>query len=172
MPSQPNSLLEEFHEPLHPQLESYLHLFEITDVDRDAAHLLWTVLEPQIDGIVSRFYAKIRQSEIGFHISDGTVERLKKKQREHWTKLFSSKFDEDYSRSVRRIGIRHRDIELGSSWYVAGYMVFKMDIINAILHADVSMVQRGRLLRAAEKYVALDMVIALSAYDNAGGIVD
>jgi hypothetical protein len=172
LPSQPNSQLEDFREPLHPQIGSYLHLFEITDADKEAAHLLWTILDPQIEGIVSRFYAKIRQSEIGFHISDGIVERLKKKQREHWTKLFSSRFDEDYSRSVHRIGIRHRDIELGSSWYVTGYMVFKMDIVNAILHADISMVQKGRLLRAAEKFIALDMMIALSAYDNAGGIVD
>ena len=166
----PNRLLQDISEALHPQIEPYLDLLEITDADKDAARLLLMILGPQIDDIIDRFYSKIRQSEVGFYIPDSIVDRLKKKQRAHWAKLFSSKFDEDYSHSVHRIGIRHRDINLGSSWYVAGCMILKMDLINAILKADVAMIQKGRLLRAAEKYVALDMVIALSAYDS--GIVD
>ena len=75
-------------------------------------------------------------------------------------------------RSVRRVGIRHRDIKLGTAWYVAGYMVLKMEIVNCILKANIPLAQKGRMLRAAEKYIALDMVIALSAYDNEAGVVD
>jgi hypothetical protein len=164
--------LQSESEVLQPPGEVHRRFLEIDEADKVAARSLWAILSPEISDIVGRFYAKLRRSEIAFYISDDVVERLKEKQRAHWAKLFGSQFDDEYLRSVRRVGIRHREIRLGSAWYVAGYMVLKMDIINCILRAPIPTTQKGIFLKVAEKYVALDMVIALSAYDNEVGVVD
>ncbi len=156
----------------HPQLRKFAEFLDITDADRQQARLLWEILEPHIGAIVDRFYVKLQPTEIGHYVTGGQVERLKHKQRWHWEKLFASQFDDQYVCSVQRVGIRHRDLKLGSAWYVAGYILIKLDIIQAVLKTDLSMVEKGRLLRTVEKYVALDMTIALAAYENDCVIVD
>lgn len=156
----------------HSRLRKFLDFLEITEADKQQARVLWNILDPQIGEIIERFYLKIHGTEVGFHVSYDLVERLKIKQRRHWTKLFTSQFDEEYICSVQRVGIKHRDIKLGSAWYVAGYMAIKMDFILAVLKSEVPMAEKGRLLRVVEKYVALDMTIALSAYENDNAILD
>lgn len=156
----------------HPQVAKYIHFLEIVEADRQQAQRLWALIEPHIDGIIERFYAKLRVSAISAFITDDIVDSLKARQRKHWMRLFSSQFDQDYVFSVQRVGIRHRDINLGAAWYVAGYMALKMDFINAILKAELTAAEKGRLIKMVEKYVALDMTIALSAYEDDSYLVD
>lgn len=168
----PGQFLQVKEEAFLPHGESQTRFLEIAEGDKTVARSLWTLLSPQIGGIVDRFYAKLRRSEIAFHISDEMVERLKGKQRTHWARLFGSQFDQEYLRSVRRVGMRHREVKLGSAWYVAAYMILKMDIIDCILRANIPTAEKGSFIKVAEKYIALDMVIALSAYDNESGVID
>ena len=172
LPGERERVSQDDDKAARPSSEPHRRFLGIAKSDMEAARLLWAIVGPQIGGIVDRFYAKLRASHIPLRMSDEVVERLKAKQQAHWARLFSSQFDDDYMRSVRRVGIRHRDIKLGTAWYVAAYMVLKMEIVNCILKANIPLAQKGRMLRAAEKYIALDMVIALSAYDNAAGVVD
>lgn len=153
-------------------LKRYLRFLDISDADAPHARALWRILEPHIAEIVERFYARIRQTEVGFHVSTEMVERLQVRQKEHWAKLFASEFDESYAASVQRVGIRHRDIKLSAAWYVAGYMSLKMEIVQLVLRAEIGMAEKGRVLRVAEKYVALDMSIALSAYEDQTVLLD
>lgn len=157
----------------HSRLRRFLDFLEITESDRQLAQQLWSIVDPEISQIIDRFYVKVHGTEIGSHVSaPGLVEQLKTKQRRHWTKLFTSQFDEEYVCSVQRVGIRHRELKLDTAWYVAGYITIKMDLIQAVLKADLPMVEKGRLLRVIEKYVTLDMTIALSAYENDNAIID
>ena len=80
--------------------------------------------------------------------------------------LFNSDFGRDYVQSVRRIGIQHRDIALNPSWYVAGYVKLKLELMQRIAALDVSPDKKICLMLTLEKYVAIDMALALTPYDS------
>lgn len=156
----------------HSPLSRYLQFLDISESDAPPARVLWSIVEPHIAGVIDSFYARIRQTEVGFHVSPEMVERLKVSQTKHWAKLFTSEFDEGYAASVQRVGIRHRDIKLSAAWYVAGYMSLKMEVVQLVLRSEMGMADKGRVLRVAEKYFALDMSIALSAYEDQTVLLD
>jgi len=159
-------------EAVHPQVTKYFGLLEVGAADRQNARAFWAIAEPHMGAAVGRFYEKLRRSEVGSYISDDVVERLMQRQIQHWARLFASRFDEDYVLSVQRVGMRHRDIGLGTAWFVAGYMALKMEFIEAVLKAEIAVVEKGRILKTVEKYVALDMSIALAAYEDTRYVLD
>lgn len=147
-------------------LDKLLRFFEVDAEVKKQGYELWGLLAPYADRIIDGFYANIRSAEIEPKISAATVERLKHRQKEHWAGLFGLGFGDDYARSARFVGARHRGIQLGSAWYVAGYMALKFQFMNVIVSSDLPIAEKGRLLRALEKFVAIDMALALYSYDN------
>jgi hypothetical protein len=128
------------------------------------ARRIWDIIEPKLDEAIDIFYAAIRNSPVGGLIPDDVLERLRPKQSEHWARLFTSNFDVVYANSVRRAGIRHRDIGLDAMWFIAAYMSLKAELTNLIVHADIPTTEKGRLVRTLDKYVAVDMGLAVSTY--------
>jgi hypothetical protein len=51
-------------------------------------------------------------------------------------------------------------------------MVLKFEFMNIIVASDLPPTEKGHLLGALEKYVALDMALALSAYGSEVMLVD
>jgi len=145
----------------------YERLLEFLEIDEDArtrARFLGELLEPHFAAIINNLYSKVIGARVSAHISPQTVERLKPKQIEHWRALFRTTFDEDYSDSVRRIGIKHRDVDLDPAWYIAAYAILKMDFTNVIVKSDLTVVEKGHLIRTMDKYLAIDMGVSLSAF--------
>ena len=99
-------------------------------------------------------------------LDDATIERLKVRQKQHWRSLFSSAFDEGYARIVSMIGIKHHEIGLDSKWYIAGYAIIKAAFAEKIMEAPLPMRAKSALIVTLEKYVAIDMALALSAYSS------
>jgi hypothetical protein len=99
------------------------------------------------------------------HVTDAVIERLKGRQKEHWTSLFEGQFDAGYINSVRHVGIRHRDVALNRMWYVAGYITLKISFTNVIAKTALPPITKGRLIKSLDKFVAFDMALALSTYD-------
>ncbi len=117
--------------------------------------------------MIERFYAKVRTHDISPHVTDEAIERLKERQKNHWASLFGAQFDEGYVNSVRKIGIRHRDIALNPMWYVAGYMLLKIEFTRVVVEAPLPPITKGRLIKTLDKFAAFDMALALSTYDAA-----
>ncbi len=143
-------------------------LIEFLEIDTDtmaAAELLSDLLVPQLDDIIDGFYDRVRRYEINVLVTDDMIPRLKQKQKQHWMALFESGFGPDYCAGTRRIAIRHRDIGLDPAWYVAGYTHVKLALIEVIIRSDFAPAAKGRLVKTLEKYLAIDMALALSAYD-------
>jgi len=138
----------------------------IDDQSKQYARVLSALFATHSDDIVSDFYRQVQQSEIGSYITDAAIERLKHKQKAHWSALFSSDFGRDYAQSVRRIGIRHRDVSLNPSWYVAGYAKLKIEMMRRIGELDTSADTKLGLAMALEKYVAIDMALSMASYDS------
>ena len=130
------------------------------------AERLWYLLEGFVDEIVAHFYSSTRQSSAGLMLDYPTIERLKVRQKQHWQSLFSSAFDEHYVRSVSMIGIKHYEIGLDAKWYIAGYAIIKAAFAEKIMEAPLPLKAKTALIVTLEKYVAIDMALALSAYST------
>jgi hypothetical protein len=138
---------------------------DINDETKARGRELWELLDPHADAVIESFYAQVRSFDISSHVTDAAVERLKARQKQHWASLFSGQFNDDYVKSVRRIGIKHRDIMLNPMWYVAGYMMLKIAFTNVIADAALPPITKGRFIKTLDKFAAFDMALALSTYD-------
>jgi hypothetical protein len=143
-------------------LENFI---DFEDKTKDLGREIWKIIEPQADAIVRDFYAKVKAFHVSAHITDEAILRLIDKQKQHWTSLFCSGLNSNYANSVRKVGVKHRDITLGPMWYVLGYMQQKMAFTNVIISAPLPPIQKGRLIIALDKYITLDMALALSIYN-------
>lgn len=143
-------------------------LFAFLEIDSEArasALVLSDLLTPHLDEIIDEFYQKVQAFDISPHVTDPVIDLLKQKHKRHWIGLFHSQFHDEYFAGIRRIGMRHRDIELSPMWYVAGYMRLKLAFIEVIIRSEFSAVTKGQLVKTLEKYIAIDMALALSTYD-------
>lgn len=143
-------------------------LLAFLDIDADtiaAGEILADLLAPRLDAIIEDFYGHLRAYDISPHITAEIVPTLKHKQKQHWLALFKSGFGPDYCASARRIAIRHRDIDLNPLWYIAGYTYLKFAYAEVILSSDFKPSTQNKLVKALEKYIAIDMALALSTYD-------
>ena len=128
-------------------------------------HELWQLLNSHADEVIENFYAKVQSYGISSHVTGEAIARLKARQKEHWAALFGARFDDEYVKSVRRVGIRHRDIALNPMWYVAGYMMLKIAFTNVIAEAALPPITKGRLIKTLDKFAAFDMALAMSTYE-------
>ena len=99
------------------------------------------------------------------------MDRASKAQGEHWLKLFSGRFDDDYVNSVRRIGLMHSRIGLEPRWYLGGYSFILGQLYTAASHAFASRLNPSgaqakvaTLMCALNQVVMLDMDLAISIY--------
>ena len=136
------------------------------DTETDAlAKALFDLITPQIDGVIERFYQRLIQYDVSPALTADVIPALKKRQKQHWLTLFKSGFGPDYCARARRIAIRHRDIDLNPLWYVAAYVRLKLEYIDAIMDSEYGPITKRKLLNTLEKYIAVDMALALSTYD-------
>jgi methyl-accepting chemotaxis protein len=139
-------------------------------IDQDTLTTLPEVLgvvAPHLDGILRRFYEHIgREPELARLIGNRSKD-LAVAQSRHWSRVFSGRFDDDYARSVRAIGLAHHRIGLEPRWYIGGYQ-FVLNELIALLVADCGR-DRTRLVKrtnALTKAVFLDMDLAISVYQE------
>ena len=145
-------------------MEELIRFLAIDLKDRRNAEDFWPLIEHLLDSIIDNFYADIRRSSIDFVLSDQRIDHLKIKQKEHWRSLFASRFDQQYFNSASLVGIKHRELGLDQKWYVAGYARIKSDMTQIILESPLSPPTKLEFVKTLDKYVALDMAIAISSY--------
>ncbi|MDI1346233.1 MAG: protoglobin domain-containing protein [Pseudolabrys sp.] len=147
-------------------IDRLLRFLEVDDTTKASGAILSNLLAPQLDGIIERFYARVQEFDLNPYVTDRSIASLKIKQKQHWIDLFNSQFDENYLRNTRRIAVRHRDVELNPMWYIAGYMRLKLAFIEVILRARVPVESKGQMIKTLDKYIAIDMALALGTYDT------
>jgi hypothetical protein len=143
-----------------------LQFIQVDQKTVEAGQDIFSLFEPHAEEIFKRFYERIKAFGISPHIDDKVIARLIPHQRDHWMRLFVTNFSGQYAQSVRQVGIRHRDIELSPMWFIAGYTKLKLELLQIIVSSKLSPERKGALILALEKYVAVDMGLALSVYDS------
>lgn len=144
-------------------------LIRFLDIDPTArlhAAAIWLLIEHRVDHIIEAFYSDVRQSDTALTLSDQTIQHLKVKQKDHWRTLFESRLDLQYFNNASLIGIKHSQIGLDPKWYIAGYARIKSDFSRAIFNSSLPLTTKASLVVTLDKYVALDMALAISSYTS------
>lgn len=147
-------------------MEEILPFLAIDRVSRCHAALVWSLVKHRAPEVVESLYADFLRAGFDPRLGAKTIDYLKEKQKEHWKTLFESRFDNAYFNAASLIGIKHREIGLDVRLYVAAYMKigsnFRLEILNAPLPLPV----KARLIATLDKYIALDMALAVSSYTS------
>ena len=149
-------------------LDERLHFLGLGENERTALRNFWPVVEARLPEILEGFYSHIQQvPELSRLISGGT-DRLKQAQATHWQRLFAARFDADYVRSVRAIGMAHNRIGLEPRWYIGAYSyVLRRLTALAVATHRFSPSRATDLSAAIGTAVMLDMDLAISVYQEA-----
>ena len=136
---------------------------------RELAPLLHTALP----GVLDRFYQHMRQwpAMAALFKDPQAIDRARGAQSQHWQRLFSGRFDDEYMESVQRIGRMHSRISLDPRYYIGGYGFLAADLCECAAAAQGGMV-RGRaaqmrtakLLTAINRAVLLDVDLSVAVY--------
>ncbi len=93
---------------------------------------IWKDISSELPRILELFYAHMhRQPHLSTMI--GTQQsRLVSAQMQHWSRLFSGRFDAAYVEGIRRIGLIHNKIGLEPRWYIGGYAFIMNELVRAL----------------------------------------
>ena len=150
-----------------------LVFLEIGDISRAALKAFLPLLERELPVILAAFYEHLQRfPNLAQMFRDSqAIDRARKAQGEHWLKLFSGRFDDEYVGSVRRIGQMHSRIGLEPRWYIGGYSFVLSRVNDLATHVFVNRFSPVKaqqktavLLQALNQAVMLDMDIAISIY--------
>lgn len=152
-------------------IDDRLDFLGITQEDRQILREFKTDFEKIIDPLLESFYKKILSiPELAQKFpSNVSINRAKTAQREHWLRMFSAEFDDEYYKSSREIGLTHSRIGLDPRWYIGGYSLVLADLIQAVVTRSGFFgrrdIEREHKLRSAIcRVVLLDTELALSVY--------
>lgn len=147
-------------------MDGLIRFLDIDPTARLHAATIWSLIEHRIDHIIETFYSDVQQSDMALALSEQTIRHLRVKQKDHWRSLFESRLDLQYFNSASLIGIKHSEIGLDPKWYIAGYARIKSDFSRTILNSSLPLTTKAALVVTLNKYVALDMALAISSYTS------
>lgn len=141
---------------------------DIDESSRADARRLWTFIDQQTDSIFENFYQKWLTIDITgvYKFRMDEITALKEKQRRHWEELLSGRLDFNYIATALRVGMVHRDAQITAQFYLIGYSIIKLEIMAIVALKEPDQVQRVRLFRALEKFVAVDMGLTMLGYNS------
>jgi hypothetical protein len=134
--------------------------------DDAACREAWDVLSHEIDEILTDFYFEIEGSVLRGYIANTDINSLKEKQKNHWRKIFLGEVDQVSAMRMRRMHIRHLEINLPSTYYLAAYLFLSRRFHDAILKSVTDVDQARQLIGAIDAIVASDIIRAFTMYSD------
>jgi methyl-accepting chemotaxis protein len=135
---------------------------------------VWRIVAPKLDGMLERFYAKVKNDpELHrFFDGDSQMASAKRKQIAHWEKLFTSGFSEEYRKSAHRVGEVHYRIGLPNMHFMAMYSEAAQLIGKSLAEARTRFGRaknREHLLIAAMRAIMIDVEAVGQGFTMAQG---
>ncbi len=155
-------------------LDDRLRFMRIDQTTRDALVDFRPFVEQHLPGILDRFYDHIRAwpQVARFFSGDAQMTGASNKQLQHWLRIATGRFGDEYYQGVRTIGRVHAVLGLEPRWYIAGYTFITSELFSFIAKefsakgfggAKNIDKQVGYLI-AINKAANLDMDLAISIY--------
>lgn len=150
-----------------PDLASRLMHFGIDEANRTLLSVWSTQIGGLLDDILIDFYSELPLfPSVGKILnSPSNFEALKDKQKRHWAKLFSARFDEDYYASCRAIGMAHFRFGVEPPTFIIGYSFLLNRLLASLSRTAGDVVPD--LISAVTKAVMLDLELATTTDINA-----
>jgi methyl-accepting chemotaxis protein len=178
-------------------LTAQLAFSRITGETSETLRQVWPLIDAAMTPLLDLMYDHIlRQPELkALFTNDSIIKSARERQHQHWRRLFSGSYDQEYIASVRRIAITHARIGLEPSFYISTYLLALEEIhalvINAYGRGYATNTSRRRLehaLRAIDRAVMFDLQLVVSGFleenaaayrrrlgelaDQFGGVID
>ena len=141
-------------------------LFALNEDDFELLREFRSVIENQIDAIVSTFYEmQTNITEIALLIGDSdTLSRLQSAQRRYVLDLFSGVYDLEYVNNRLRIGLVHKRIGVEPKLYLSAIHTLKMLLEEVIVDAIKQQTERRALISALDKLFLFDITLVFETY--------
>jgi methyl-accepting chemotaxis protein len=149
---------------------------EFVGVDSDTVESLRDYadeLKNVLPTILIKFYDHVKKwpNLASMFKDQSRMDHARSAQQTHWINLFSARFDDEYAQSVRKIGMIHSKIGLEPTWYIGAY-AFTLNHLyqhaaqhyHSRLSPQRAQQKVGKLLRALNQCVMIDMDMAISIY--------
>nr|WP_314442079.1 globin-coupled sensor protein [uncultured Sphingomonas sp.] len=157
------------------EIQTRLQFMNFTQAQRDLLSNLKELLARLIPPALDKFYDKVRQTPETkrFFRDDSHMRSAHAAQQKHWARIADGRFDQDFFKSVQRIGSVHATIGLEPQWYIGAYSLVLEQLIEGIGREFGFWAQARRLFRgpsqaalsaALVKAALLDMELSVSIY--------
>ncbi|HVJ55977.1 MAG TPA: globin-coupled sensor protein [Aliidongia sp.] len=132
-----------------------LRFYRLDDEARDVLRRFGELAATAMPEILDGFYQHLRRwpAVAAAFKDEASFDRARKAQGEHWRRLFSGNFDEEYFGSVRRIGEAHARLGIEPSWYIGSYSFVLSELLR---HA--SMMNSGGFFGSAGRAAKLGIL--------------
>ncbi|MFX4221264.1 MAG: protoglobin domain-containing protein [Thalassobaculum sp.] len=145
--------------------ESRLKLDSIDEYTRQKLRMFQPTIDLEMSDILADFYQHMKQfPQAEKYLAGRDVNYLKLRQSQHWNRLFSATFNEDYISSAVRVGLVHHKIGLPLFLYLSGYNRVQCDLTALAIKHHAGTLAATDTVSAIIKAVAIDMDIAISCY--------
>ena len=158
-------------------LASRLAFSGINETSRAALREVRPLAMKALPGILDEFYRTIMKfPEVQkLFPRPEIVGHARNAQLAHWEVILSAKFDDEYVRSVTRIGETHHRLGLEPRWYIGGYKQIISGLIRRIeteitarFAGTALFEKKAALIDAVLSAALLDMDFAIAVYLDAG----
>ncbi len=153
--------------PLHERLDFY----GIDDATNAALRGARPVLNKRLDGALDHFYAAVSaRPELAAHFnSPQQMERTRRLQAEHWTKVCTDGIDQRFYERAINVGTVHARIGLEPNWYIGAYALVLEHLVFGMVAPGWQRLlpwkrAQARRVIALMKVALIDIDLALSAY--------
>jgi methyl-accepting chemotaxis protein len=158
---------------LDQALASRLEFSGVDAAARAALRELQPLIARVLPGILSAFYARIRQTPEAkkLYADDARMRHAEQMQFKHWINLASGRFDDSYIQSVTHVGEAHHRLGVPPRWYIGGYSFVLVGLLKAIqteygglITGKAKRTKRAALLGALTAAAMIDMDYSISVY--------
>ncbi len=148
--------------------EVRLRFMRITEQTGALLREVWKIVEPKLPTTLDGFYQHVMKEPRLAQLIGSDLPRLKAAQGSHWARLFNGRFDEEYMRGARTIGLIHNKIGLEPRWYIGGYNYVLSQVVEIAVRANRRRTDHlVAVLAAINCAVMFDMDMAISVYQEA-----
>ena len=160
---------------LGQQVAERLKFIELDEATRMRLRALKATLGPALKRGLDRFDAMIAETPAlaGLYARQGTRDRARDQEAEHWQYLFDGRFDEDYADAVRCVSATRASTGIEPRWQMGGYALILETMIEDLFRDDTGWhlgrkrktgPERAKDVVALFKAAMIDMDLSTSFY--------
>lgn len=147
--------------------QKFLELYQVNEHYSEILVWVQPHIKKLLPSILDKFYSFFSAHPLTRKkIPRNMIDMLKKRQTEHWEKLFSGQFNQDWIDESVIIGKTHLKMGITPTIYISGYNFILNLLIEGIDKIKKSPYSKKDMIRAVNTVVFMDLDLALTSYNQ------